>query len=68
MSQINNWELMQTSAISPAGISKNEGFIFNQNSTSEWQAHIEQGIELIKSHINHTEKPFSGVSPAELAE
>jgi len=72
MSQINNWELMQSGTqdltITQANISKNKGYIFNQNSTSEWQILIEQGLELIKSHINHTEKPFSGVSPAELAE
>lgn len=72
MSQINNWEIMQDSTKdlmnTQAKISENKGYIFNQNSTPEWQAQIEQGIELIKSHINHTEKPFSGVSPAELAE
>lgn len=69
MSQINNWELMQSGTqdltIPQANISKNKGYIFNQNSTSEWQTLIEQGLELIKTHINHTEKPFSGVSPAD---
>src|SRR5476651_1595793 len=64
MSQINYSATVPSSSL----IHPNRDFIFNQNSTEEWQAHIEQGIELIKSHINHTEKPFSGVTPSELAE
>lgn len=49
-------------------ITQNQGFIFNKNSTEEWQTQIENGLEIIKGHINSKEKPFSGVTPAELAE
>lgn len=64
MSQINYSE---TDSLA-SQITQNQGFIFNQNSTDEWQRQIENGLEIIKGHINHKEKPFSGISPAELAE
>jgi len=47
---------------------KNQGFIFNQDSTDEWQKQIENGLEIIKGHIKNKEKPFSGITPAELAD
>ncbi|MGC6386946.1 pyridoxal phosphate-dependent decarboxylase family protein [Ewingella sp. S1.OA.A_B6] len=64
MSQINYSETAPSSSLIP----RNQGLIFNQNSTEEWQAQIENGLEIIKNHINGKEKPFSGISPAELAE
>jgi L-2,4-diaminobutyrate decarboxylase len=64
MSQINYSELSFTHEM----VNENQGFIFNQHSTDEWQQHIENGLEIIKGHINNKEKPFSGISPAELAD
>lgn len=64
MSQINYSDMSLSAAIA----NKNQGFIFNQDSTNEWQKQIENGLQIIKSHINNKEKPFSGITPAELAD
>lgn len=41
-------------------------FIFNQESSAEWQQQITQALSLVKDHIDGAEKPFSGILPNEL--
>lgn len=42
-------------------------YIFNKNSVDSWQSQLELGIKTIKNHIYSKEKPFSGITPKELA-
>ncbi|CAH0541714.1 pyridoxal phosphate-dependent decarboxylase family protein [Vibrio marisflavi] len=42
-------------------------FIFNQENLQAYEASLLQGLNLVKSRIEKTEKPFSGVLPKELA-
>ena len=42
-------------------------YIFNDKNLSQYQASILQGVELIQKSLSAASKPFSGVSPQELA-